>query len=187
MGRRYYSPRRRKATVNAELDYTQRFLVTSTFRFMRNLVASYRGHLNDEDFFSPIASRLDGTSLRRIFDRCTTPTLRRALLGLRKDDEIDLSGESPESLFHRLWENSRTNAKFRELLTSRLDSELDRLNELWVNDPAPEKARLEELREFFQLTPAECNLLLLSRLALGFWHCDDLRGAISYGKFNRIC
>ena len=46
---------------------------------------------------------------------------------------------------------------------------------------------MEELREFFQLTPAECNLLLLSRLALGFWHCDDLRGAISYGKFNRIC
>ena len=186
MGRHYYSPRRRSAESNTQLDYTRRFLLRSTFRFMRNLVADYQGHLNDEDFFAPVASRIGDTVLRRIFNGSTAPALRRTLLELDRDDKIDLSGESPETLLHRLWEHPRTNAKFRELLTAHLDSELERMRELWGDDPAPEERRFAELREFFRLTRAESDLVLLSRLTLGFWNCDDLRGTISYGKFNRF-
>lgn len=179
--------KRNKQTVgNRELDYTQRFLVASTYRFMRNFLERHQGHLNDDNFFAPVAERMDLESLRRLLTASASPALRRVLLELGKGEKVNLARENPITLMHKLWEHPGSNQRFRAALSEYLDTELLMLQDSLQQDPAPEAKRFQELGGFFKLSESECDLLLLRRLTEGFWKCGDWHGAISYGKFNRI-
>jgi len=178
--------RRRKNLNNRALDYNRRFLVASAFRFMRNFLSRHLGHLNDDDFFTPASDRIPAETLRKIFTASATPAVRRAILNLEKGEKICLDRENPETILFKLWEHPSCNQKFRTLMIEHLDAELLILENSLRDDPAPDAGRFQELKAFFKLSDAECDLLLLSRLAEGFWHCDDLRGNLSYGKFNRF-
>jgi len=176
----------KNALNNRELDYTRRFLVASTFRFMRNFLALHQGHIKDKDFFEPVADRIPFDVLKKIFCDATTPSLRRVLLELDKGEKVCLEQENLLELLHKLWEHPASNPGFRIGLTEYLDAELIRLEKSLKLEPAPEAERFQELKAFFKLSDPECELLLLSRLAVGFWNCNDLKGTLSYGKFSRF-
>jgi len=181
-----YSMRHGKNLNNRALDYNRRFLVASTFRFMRNFLSRHLGHLNDDDFFTPVSDRIPAETLRQIFTASATPAVRRAILNLEKGEKTCLDRENPETILFKLWEHPACNRKFRTLMIEHLDAELQILESSLRDDPAPDAGRFQELKAFFKLSDAECDLLLLSRLAIGFWECCDLRGNLSYGKFNRF-
>ncbi|MDD2478726.1 MAG: AAA family ATPase [Victivallaceae bacterium] len=181
-----YRKRSKQTAGNRELDYTQRFLVASTYRFMRNFLERHQGHLNDDSFFAPVAERVDSDSLYKILKTSATPSLQRILLKLKKEEKANLFMENPTELMHKLWEHPKSNQKFRTALGKYLDDELSILQDSLQRDPAPEAKRFQELGGFFKLSEFECDLLLLRRLAEGFWSCDDWGGSITYGKFNRI-
>lgn len=112
MGR--YSKRNKATIVNSELDFSQRFLLANCYRFARNFIQTYQGHLEDEDFFDPITKRITPTWLKRIFTQCTTRAQARTMLNLEKDDDIDISGEDPNELLLKLWEHPYSNPRLRE-------------------------------------------------------------------------
>ncbi len=174
---------RRMPWNNQSLDYSRRFLVASMFRFLRNFLTHHLGHVNDDDFFSPIADRIPPDALKAIFHASTTPALRHVLLNLNEEENLNTT--PPTLVLLKLWEHPKTNAKFRTALSDYLTAELEVLEKSLRDDPAPDARKFQELQEFFRLSDAERDLLLLSRLACGIWSCDDLRGRISYGKFNR--
>ena len=68
--------------VNLKLDHSRRFQFYSGFRFLRNFISSYQGHVRDEDFFRIVASRMMPETFRRVFIASTTPAFRRSLLKL---------------------------------------------------------------------------------------------------------
>lgn len=183
-----YRCRRHKAgrNINRELDHNQRFLIASAFRFMRNLLERYQGHLNDTDFFEPVADRLPLETFRRIFNASAVPSLRKKLLELGRDAKIDLAGETPKEVLHKLWEHPACNQKFRIELIEHLRAELLIYESSLRNDPSSDAKRFVELQKFFKLSDVETDLVLLARLTEGFWGCDDLRGNLSCGKFNRL-
>lgn len=183
-----YRCRRHKTgqNINRELDHSQRFLIASAFRFMRNLLERYQGHLNDTDFFEPVADRLPLETFRRIFNASAVPSLRKKLLDLGRDEKIDLACETPKEVLHKLWEHPACNPKFRSELIEHLRAELLIYGSSLRDDPAPDAEGFAEFQKFFKLSDAETDLILLARLAKGFWECDDLRGSLSYGKFNRL-
>lgn len=182
-----YSTRYRKMLLNNRaLDYSRRFLVASTFRFVRNFLSLHLGHLNDDDFFKPVSDRLTPNMLRDIFSASATPAVRRKIMNLEKGEKLCLERENPETILFKLWEHPASNQKFRAALSEHLTTELLMLESSLRDDPAPDGKRFQELKDFFKLSDRECDLLLLSRLAEGFWSCDDLRGHLSYGKFNRF-
>ena len=156
------------AEHNRELDYTQRFLILSCFRFMRNFIQRYHGHIEDGDIFSPVTGRLGIPAFRRIFYASATPALRRSLLKLDKDEKINLAGEDKNELFQKLWEHSASNRKFRDALNDHLAAELLRLQAEWQGEPAPDEARFSQLVKFFKFSPDEADFLLLSCLVTGF-------------------
>ncbi len=57
---RRFGKRNRSTTVNRELDFSLRFLLGACYRFTRNFLQNYHGHLEDEVFSIPSrnASRL---------------------------------------------------------------------------------------------------------------------------------
>lgn len=183
---RYRGRRGGQVGFNRELDYTQRFLIASAFRFMRNMVERYQGHIHDDDFFCPVADRLTPEAFRRIFNASTTPALRRALLELDKDEKVNLAKENPKEILQKLWEHPQSNPKFRAALDEHLQVELVRIQASLRSEPSTDAERFAKLAEFFKLSESERDLLLLGRLAEGFWSCDELHGALSYGKFNRF-
>lgn len=182
----YRSRRGKQVGVNRELDYTQRFLIASAFRFLRNFIERYQGHIKDNDFFRPVTERLTPEAFRRIFFASTTPTLRRALLGIDKEEEIELGRENPTEVFQKLWEHPASNSRFRLALKKYLDVELVKVTASLETDISIDAERFASLSNFFKLSDSERDLLLLARLAEGFWHCDEFRDNLSYGKFNRL-
>lgn len=183
----YHCRRSPHATgINHELDHAQRFLIYSCFRFLRNFLDRYRGHIQDNDFFRPVAERITPELFQRIFMASATPALRRRLLNLDKGEKADIQQENSSQLMLKLWEHPASNSKFRVALGEYLYAELIQLAALQKENPAPDAKRFEDLRSFFKLSDAEHDLLLLARLAEGFWACNELRGNLSYGKFNRF-
>ena len=183
---RRYSRRNKATIVNSELDFSQRFLLVSCYRFARNFIRNYQGHLEDEDFFDPISQRIPPASLKRIFTRCTTRTQARTMLNLEKDEEIDIAAESPSELLLKLWEHPYSNPRLRGALVSWLDAQILMLNSSLRDHPAKDAERFAELQRVFRLTDLETDLLLQRRLVLGLWDCRAFTGELSYGKFNRI-
>lgn len=179
--------RRNKATIlNSELDFSQRFLLTNCYRFARNFIQTYQGHLEDEDFFVPITKRLTPAGLKRIFSQCTTKALVRTLLQLDKGEVIDFSGEDPNDLLLKLWEHPYSNPRLRETLVSWLNAQILMLDSSLREHPAKDAERFAELQRVFRLSDLETDLLLQRRLAFGLWDCHAFSGELSYGKFNRI-
>ena len=183
---RFSSGWRKNLMSNRSLDYSRRYFVASVYRFMRNFLERHQGHLEDEDFFKPVADRIPMKTLRKIFNASAAPSIRRVVLRLEKGEKIVLESEDPDMILLRLWEHPATNQKFRAELMNYLDSELAGFQASLKEDPAPDEQRFQELKAFFKLSDPECDLLLLSRMAVGFWSCDGLRGKLSYGKFNRF-
>lgn len=181
-----YHKRNNQAIGNRELDYNQRFLIYSGFRFLRNFLERYRGHLKDDDFFRPVAERILPDSFRQLFMASAAPALRHVLLELGKGEKVNFPRENPAELMHELWEHPASNPKFRAALGEYLDAELLMLRSSLENNPASDAKRFEELGAFFKLSESECDLLLLRRLAEEFWNCDDWRDGFSYDKFNRL-
>lgn len=184
MGR--YSKRNKATIVNSELDFSQRFLLANCYRFARNFIQTYQGHLEDEDFFDPITKRITPTWLKRIFSQCTTKALARAMLRLEKDEKIDISGEDPNELLLKLWEHPYSNPRLREKIALWLDAQIPLLDSSLREHPAKDAERFAELKRVFRLSPQENELLLQRRLAYGLWDCRTFSGELSYGKFNRI-
>lgn len=172
--------------VNLKLDHSRRFQFYSGFRFLRNFISSYQGHVRDEDFFRIVASRMMPETFRRVFIASTTPAFRRSLLKLDKGEKIDLSCENSMEIMLKLWEHPASNLKFRTALSNYLDAELLLLDASLRNDPASDAERFAKLGKFFKLSQNECDLLLLAYLAQEFWECAELRGTITYSKFHRF-
>ncbi len=183
---RRYCRRNKETIVNSELDFSQRFLLANCYRFARNFIQTYQGHLEDEDFFDPITKRLTPTGLKRIFSKCTTKALVRTLLQLDKDETIDFSGEDPNDLLLKLWEHPYSNSRLREALASWLNAQILMLEASLREHPAKDAERFAELKRVFHLSDLETDLLLQRRLAFGLWDCHAFSGELSYGKFNRI-
>ena len=186
MSIRRFGKRSKSSTVNSELDFSQRFLLEACYRFARNFLRNYHGHLEDEDFFDPISQRIPPAILKRIFTQCTTKAQARAMLNLKKDDEIDISGEDPNELLLKLWEHPYSNPRLREKLVPWLDAQILLLDSSLCEHPAKDAERFNELQRVFRLSPLESELLLQRRLAYGLWDCRTFSGELSYGKFNRI-
>ena len=184
MGR--YSKRNKATIVNSKLDFSQRFLLGACYRFARNFIQTYQGHLEDEDFFDPITKRITPTWLKRIFSQCTTKAQARAMLNLKKDEKIDISDEDPNELLLKLWEHPYSNPRLREKLALWLDAQIPLLDSSLREHPAKDAERFNELQRVFRLSPQESELLLQRRLAYGLWDCRTFSGELSYGKFNRI-
>ena len=183
---RRYSRRNKAAIVNSELDFSQRFLLVNCYRFARNFIQTYQGHLEDEDFFDPITKRITPTGLKRIFSQCTTKAQARTMLQLDKDEKIDISGEDPNNLMLKLWEHPYSNPRLRSALTPWLDAQILMLETSLKEHPAKDAERFAELQRVFRLSDLETDLLLQRRLAFGLWDCHAFTGELSYGKFNRI-
>ncbi len=183
-----YQYRRRggKLGKNYELDYSRRFLIYSAFRFLRNFIGHYRGHVIDDDFFMPATERASQERFKKIFFASATPSLRRILVKCKPGEKIDLSCENPAELMRKLWEHPASNGKFRMALREFLDVEILMLGASLKNDPAPDAERFMTFANSFKLSEIERDLLLLRRLAAGFWCCEEWSGRLSYEKFNQI-
>lgn len=177
---------RQRKERNLQLDFNERYFYTSCYRFLCHFLQSYRGHIEDGEFFVPVTNRIPEDEFRVLFVFCTTPAQRQAILGLDKGEKIDLSDEYPHDLLRKLWEHPCCNAKVRAWLREWLEAQILLLNASLNRQPDPEAARFEELQKLFKLTDEEKALLLLQRLTCSFWKCDEFCGRMSYGKFNRI-
>lgn len=183
---RRFGKHNKGTTVNRELDFSLRFLLEACYRFTRNFLQNYHGHLEDEDFFDPISQRMPSAILKRIFTQCTTRVQARAMLNLKKDEKIDISGEDPNELLLKLWEHPYSNPRLREKLALWPDAQIPLLDSSLREHSAKDAERFNELQRVFRLSPQESELLLQRRLAYGLWDCRTFSGELSYGKFNRI-
>ena len=153
------------------------FLFERLTRIFINLATSYQGRISDSDTFSPIQHLMRREKALELFAACTTEPVRKNMrTGRHRNPILDPTDETTRELMLALWQNPKSNTKFRSRLTAWLEHAAETLRTWQLEHPDPVKKRIDELTALFTLSEREVDALILEIvLANGIWPSDDFR------------
>lgn len=144
------------------IDRTNMFLNVKALEFIENFVKSYKGEINDNDFFSIFESHLDQDDVVKLIQKNISGTALEKAKTVRTA-HIGLDSDPVRELLNSLWNNKALRVEgrtFIKKLAVHLKSAYKA--EDVQNDPVTQ--RFQDLCTLFQLNEMEANALMLSLL-----------------------
>lgn len=159
------------------------YLLDRCLEFIQSFCATYKGPVQDGDFFRPVARMMNREKLNAIFFKCADDSVREELRRYEYGRIGEPDFESPENLLMALWLHPRSNGRLRRELNVWLSAAREVLKGWLAEIPDPIAARLEELGKLMSLDDPQLRLVALAAAyALNVMPSNDLCGEIKIEK-----
>lgn len=162
------------------------FYTETWFRFLRNFFLYNSFTISDQDIFHQICVAMTQEKMLSLFYDTTTKTIRKDLASREYSYIFDPRIEEPMDLLIALYRNPQSNPKFRYKLVEWLDYAQEVIAGWQKENPDPAKKKNELVKQHFDLSPLEHDILLLSLLCHhDVFRCSDFNWFTDWHPTNR--